>query len=167
MHSSTRSLLLGLLLPTLCLTAACGTPDDSAQLASAPPVDLTGAWEVVNEPVYPYSRNGQRYVFFPDSTVHIQRPPSLGVSNPVLAAYDFSGDTLVIRSPFGTEMLLPEVQGDTLHLLNVGASRPMLLLRTEMPPGGLSPEPLGPPDENGVYDPPSDVAPEDRPPLGS
>lgn len=125
-----------------------------------PPIDLVGTWEVLDDPTLPLTRHGQRYTFTADSTVRIFRPRTLGPVSTLLATYDFAGDTLIIRSEFDAEMLLPSLSGDTLTLDPLGGSRPIRLVRVDTPvPTATATPPPGAYDP--VYTPPSDVPPED------
>lgn len=103
-----------------------GCADDAAHST----VDLVGTWEVTGE-AGTLNRNGTRYTFAEDSTLRIFRPRALGPSSTILAVYDFSGDTLVIRSQFDAELLLPRVSGDTLVLTSLGSGDPMMLVRRD------------------------------------
>jgi hypothetical protein len=150
------TLLLGLF--------AAGCRPEPVSGPAGPTIDLTGTWEVTDETDLPVNRSGQLYTFAADSTLQIYRPRSLGPASSILAVYDLHGDTLIIRSEFDAELLLVDLQGDTLHLAPVGSSRLMTLIRAEdrspsVPPTG----PTAPDTTSPVYDPPGDVAPEDRP----
>jgi hypothetical protein len=150
------ALLLGLL--------AAGCRPEPVGGPTGPSIDLTGTWEVTDETDLPVNRSGQLYAFAADSTLQIYRPRSLGPASSILAVYDLHGDTLIIRSEFDAELLLVDLQGDTLHLAPVGSGRRMTLIRTQDRSPSMPPtSPTAPDTTAPVYDPPGDVAPEDRP----
>lgn len=143
------------------LAVGCA-PDVEEETAPTAP-DITGTWEVVDEPDQPFSRAGQRYTFAPDSTLRIFRPRPLGPASTIFAVYDFRGDTLAIRSEFDAELLLPAVHADTLLLEPVGGGRSLTLVRVADAAPVSPPPPQDPPGNGGVYTPPADVPPEDLP----
>ncbi len=135
------------------LAAGCGSDDEPAPAGPS----LTGTWEVTGDGESPISRNGQRYTFAADSTLRIYRPRPLGPASTIFAVYDFREDTLVIRSEFDAEMLLPELRGDTLTLTPLGSGTPMVLIRTaEEAPAAPAPT-ARPPGSDSLYSPPSDA----------
>lgn len=143
------------------LLAGCGSDESAAPDSDG--FDLTGTWEIVDEPDQPLSRAGQRYTFAPDSTLRIFRPRTLGPASTIYAVYDFIGDTLAIRSEFDAELLLPSLSNDTLVLAPVAGGRPIMLVRSEdQVETGPPPQPEAP-GADGVYSPPADVPPEDMP----
>jgi hypothetical protein len=164
MHILHRSITAAASTAALCvfllLVSGCAPEVEDEAEPEGP--DITGTWEVVDEPEQPFSRSGQRYTFAPDSTLRIFRPRPLGPASTIFAVYDFRGDTLAIRSEFDAELLFPHLAGDTLVLDPVGGGRPLTLVRVADAPA-QPPPPADPPGDGGVYSPPADVPPEDQP----